>query len=441
LQTIQQDRVKTLKTQIDQLFDEVISVWRDADTKKTRAVKMLAARMEELYLSQGLDTLVNTISSTITQRLETLGIKTANHVRDYLDEKYKRDYEIKKPDYNLQNAVSGDILGNISLSIDEIIKKHPIQERTPEEIQYLEEVLKKYDVHRETNRQAAKVRKIALNDDDHLAKKEYDPVRTDMPDPKRGVAYNAWNMYVIPEEKRSLNTAEGILKALEKLPQEDDQDQALADAIKGYGEMLKSMNEFKEPFKDLKYATTIKKWWRTVIRYFDHGKHAAGVMDAITSHKYLEDRELTVNAINCPEKGCHYFATLSEDMKSMEKQTRPQVELLINHISDYHYCGLVIKQNKGKVDTLEPETLEETIETLTPTLVITQQKITIQVPKDRDLTREQVGDKIKELVELAVNYVKAIQAFELLCQWRERTADGRVASRRIDAHDKLSDLA
>ena len=112
---------------------------------------MLAARMEELYLSQGLDTLVNTISSTITQRLETLGIKTANHVRDYLDEKYKRDYEIKKPDYNLQNAVSGDILGNISLSIDEIIKKHPIQERTPEEIQYLEEVLKKYDVHRETN--------------------------------------------------------------------------------------------------------------------------------------------------------------------------------------------------------------------------------------------------------------------------------------------------
>ena len=238
-----------------------------------------------------------------------------------------------------------------------------------------------------------------------------------MPDPSRGLAYNAWNMYVLPQEKRSFNTAEGILKALERLPPEEDKDQQLADAIKGYGQMLASMNEFKEPFKDLKYATTIKKWWKTVIRYYDHGKHAAGVMDAIASHKYLENRDLTVNAIKCPEQPCNYFATLSEDTKAMEKQARPQVELLVNHISDYHHCMLF-------------ETLEETIKRLTPSLVITRQKITIQVPKDRDLTREQVGDKIKELVELAVNYVKAIQAFELLCQWRERTADGRVASRQ-----------
>ena len=426
MQTIQQDREKSLKTQIDQLFLEVVSVWRDADTKKTKAVKLLAARMEELYLQQGLVDMVNTISSSIAARLETLGFKTAKHVHDYLEPKYKRDYD--RPDYNLQNAITGDILTNNLLSVDEIIKKDPLSERTADEIQYLEEVFKKYDIQREINRQAAKVRKIALNDDDHLAKKEYERVTTDMPDPSRGVAYNAWNMYVLPQEKRSFNTAEGILKALERLPPEEDKDQALADAIKGYGEMLQALNEFKEPFKDLKYATTIKKWWKTVIRYYDHGKHAAGVMDAINSHKYLENRELTVNAINCPEQPCNYFATLSEDTKVMEKQARPQVELLVNHISDYHYCMI-------------SETLDETIKRITPTLVISRQKIIIQVPKDRDLTREQVGDKIKELVELAVNYVKAIQAFELLCQWRERTADGRVASRRIDAHPKLSDLA
>ena len=382
LQTVQQDRIKSLKTQIDQLFLEVVSVWRDADTKKTKAVKLLAARMEELYLQQGLAEMVNTISASIAQRLETLGFKTAHHVRDYLDDKYKRDYQ--KPDYNLQNAISGDILGNNLLSVDEIIKKDPLSERTADEIQYLEEVFKKYDIQREINRQAAKVRKIALNDDDHLAKKEYERVTTDMPDPSRGLAYNAWNMYVLPQEKRSFNTAEGILKALERLPPEEDKDQQLADAIKGYGQMLASMNEFKEPFKDLKYATTIKKWWKTVIRYYDHGKHAAGVMDAIASHKYLENRDLTVNAIKCPEQPCNYFATLSEDTRAMEKQARPQVELLVNHISDYHHCMLF-------------ETLEETIKRLTPSLVITRQKITIQVPKDRDLTREQVGDKIKEL--------------------------------------------
>ena len=200
LQSTQQNenRIKILKTQIDQLFLEVVSVWRDTDTKKTKAVKHLAARMEELYLSQGLDSMVNTISSTIASRLESLGIRTAKHVHDYLDDKYKRDYEIKKPDYNLQNAISGDILGT-NLSVDEIIKKDPLRERTADEIQYLEEAFKKYDVQREINRQAAKVRKIALNDDDHLAKKEYERVTTDIPDPSRGLAYNAWNMYVIPE--------------------------------------------------------------------------------------------------------------------------------------------------------------------------------------------------------------------------------------------------
>jgi hypothetical protein len=423
LQTIQQDRVKTLKTQIDQYFKEVVSIWRDSDLKKIQAVKHLAARMEELYLSTGLP--INQISRDIGRRLEAAGIATWAHVSDYLEAKYKRDYI---PNYNLQNSipVSGEIQPNNL--IEQILKKDPLHERTPDEIQFLEETFKKYDIQREINRQAAKVRKIALNDDDHLAKKEYERVTTDMPDPSRGVAYNAWNMYVIPQEKRSYNTAEGILKALERLPPEQDKDQALAEAIKGYGEMLQALNEFKEPFKDLKYATTIKKWWRTVIRYFDHGKHAAGVMDAIASHKYLENRDLTVNAINCPEQPCNYFATLSEDTKAMVKQTRPQVELLVNHITDYHHCMLF-------------ETLEQTIDRLTRSLVITRQKITIQVPKDRDLTREQVGDKIKELVELAVNFVKAIQAFELLCEWRERTADGRVASRRIDAHPKLSDLA
>ena len=53
-----------------------------------------------------------------------------------------------------KTPLAGDILGNNHLSIDEIIKKHPIKERTPDEIQYLEEVLKKYDVEREINRQA-----------------------------------------------------------------------------------------------------------------------------------------------------------------------------------------------------------------------------------------------------------------------------------------------
>ena len=54
-----------------------------------------------------------------------------------------------------------------------------------------------------------------------------------MPDPCRGVAYNAWNMYVLPQEKSSFNTAEGILKAFERLPPEEDKDQAISRCHKG----------------------------------------------------------------------------------------------------------------------------------------------------------------------------------------------------------------
>ena len=186
--------------------------------------------MEEFYLSNGM--LINRISTDISHRLAEAGIATAHHVSDYLEAKYKIE---RTPNYNLSSGYpdQGIESPNNLLLLDEILKKHPVRERSADELQYVEETLKKYDVEREINRQAAKIRKVALNDDDHLAKKEYERVTTDMPDPSRGVSYNAWNMYVIPEEKRSLNTAEGILKALERLPPEQDKDEALSRRHKG----------------------------------------------------------------------------------------------------------------------------------------------------------------------------------------------------------------
>jgi hypothetical protein len=91
-----------LEKQIEQLFLEVVSVWRDTDIKKNDAIKRLAARMEEFYLSNGM--LINRISTDISHRLEQAGIATAHHVSDYLEAKYKIE---RTPNYNLSSGYPG----------------------------------------------------------------------------------------------------------------------------------------------------------------------------------------------------------------------------------------------------------------------------------------------------------------------------------------------
>ena len=80
-----------IEKQIQQLFVEVISVWRDTDIKKNEAVRRLAARLEEYFIQTGQAEEIDTICRRISAKLEAAGLKTAHHVSDYLDSKYKRD--------------------------------------------------------------------------------------------------------------------------------------------------------------------------------------------------------------------------------------------------------------------------------------------------------------------------------------------------------------
>ena len=108
-QSISQNEKETLEKQIQQLFLEVVSVWRETDLKKIVAVKHLAARMEEYYISQNTPEMVRTISASITQRLQQLGIATAHHVSDYLDEQYKQT------EFNRSSPHNGTDVDNNSL--------------------------------------------------------------------------------------------------------------------------------------------------------------------------------------------------------------------------------------------------------------------------------------------------------------------------------------
>jgi hypothetical protein len=112
-----------LEKQIDQLFGEVISIWRDTDIKKSQSVRMLAARLEEYYLESGKPQEIQYICKMIVDKLKENGLEeTAHHVYDYLEDKYKQQ--------NFQHARSdtgATLFTNNLLSLQDIdLKNIPI---------------------------------------------------------------------------------------------------------------------------------------------------------------------------------------------------------------------------------------------------------------------------------------------------------------------------
>lgn len=418
---MQSVQIAVLEKQIEQLFIELVSIWKDSDTQKIKSVKALAYRMEELYIQVGMP--IDTISTEIKRRLEAVGIKTAHHVPDYLDSKYKQDKGPNPdPDYQLSEGYphNGIIDGNNLLNLMNKINGN-ISQVTKDDAQLYHDSFLKMESTDKAVKELCDRNGWPLVDDDPL-KKKYAKVTTDMPDPKETDAYYAFKE-VLPIVNTFQKTHEEICKKLFLLPPEERRVPEMVQAIKEYAEMLRGMvepiNEFLAPLKDLKFATSKPRWWKTVIKYVEHGKHAAAVMEPILSHRYLEDRLINVLKIQCPHPNCEYFATVSEiTVTPMDASARPQLKLLIDHIMDNH-----------------PK------ETRRLPIAVERAKIQVQVPSERDLTREEVGDKIKEHVLHAIKFVYAIKAFDVLSRWREATADGRVASRRIDAREKLSDLA
>lgn len=406
----QQENKLILERQISQLFGECISVWRDSDIKKSQVVRMLAARLEELCLLQEQPQHIQLICSQIVAHLKQNNLEaTANHAYDYLEDKYKQ------PGYQHSRSGTGANAGNND--IEHIRRLNPLEERTPEQVQQFDEYAKAIAVEREANRQAAQIRKIALDDD----KTNSDKIKTEMPEPRETVAYTTWQNDIMPVIDTMQKTHDEIGKKLKALPPDDEMAEDMVQPLAEYATLLRNVfepiNDFLAPLKDLKFATTKPRWWRIVTKYYDHGKHAAAVMDAINSHRYLDERDIKIRIIKCPT--CEYFATVPDDADTpMHPIAREALRLLRDHQMDNHDKAvryLCIKAETGKM--------------------------TVQVPRERDLTREQVGDKIKELVELAITFVAAIKALKALSDWREKYTDGRVATRRISAHDKLSELA
>lgn len=422
MQSVQENEIlEGLQNNVNKAKLKLRDGWKINQVQQAKLVIEAAEAMEQLYVQSGNHEFIKNICQDLRHFLEQCGLDNPHHVNDYLHNypKYKREYE--KEDSSSGKGEPHLIDGNNLLVLKDKINGN-ISQVTKEEAQTFHEIFLKLKSAAETNKQWCEINGWALSDDDPL-KKRYAKVSTDMPEPKETDAYYAFKDDIMPIVNTWQKTHEEICTKLFKLPPEERDIPEMVEAIKEYATIIQGMvgeiNEFLAPLKDLKFAMAKPRWWKTILKYAEHGKHAAAVMDPILSHKYLEDRLIDVLKINCPHQGCEYFATVSEStVTAMDAPAREQVKLLIDHMIDNH-----------------PR------ETRYLPIAVQRTKIAVQVPSERDLTREEVGDKIKEHVLHAIRFADAVKMFCTFPKWREKTASGRVATRRQDAHEKLQDLA
>jgi hypothetical protein len=388
-----------LETQIQQLFLELVSVWRDTDIKKADAVRRLAARIEELYLSQGRPEMVNTISRTITQKLRNLGIATAEHVSDYLDEQYKqtelaRDGPDKGADVNNNELEQSAKANPFDLSAEEkrIVLKKLKKRQTAD------------DALVKSLESAAQIQKQALDYEtdtfSHSTMKGYESSRTDIPNNHyRGPVHQAMSELVIDLGKYYYDLKE-TLDDVERwydpklLP--EARFVKMIEQLRGY---ILDVRKVIAPAKDLKFATSMHNWFHTLLKFLSHGKHAAAVMTSIPSSKH--------------------FKIKPDGTKEYDKRplTREQVGDNIPEIED-----LLERYADSK------EFLSEIVSF-----------IRRSGEWDRDDTiREYRREHCEKLVRY---YADNGDFYHMISNFREVTMDSEVAARRINARPTLSGLA
>ena len=396
----QQEGQKTmLEKQIQQLFLELVSVWRDTDIKKIDAVRRLAARIEELYLSQNMPEMVKTISQSITQKLQGLGIPTAHHVSDYLDEQYKQtELYHPRPD-------QGTNIDNNKL--EQSAKANPFDLSAEEKRSVVKTVKKRQSADEallKAVESAAQVQKQALDYETDTfsssTKKGYESSRTDIPNKHyRGPVHEAMSLLVVDLGKYYYDLKE-TLDDVERWYDPQQLPEArfvkMIEQLRGY---ILDVRKVIAPAKDLKYATSMHNWFHTLLKFLSHGKHAAAVMTSIPSSKHFRLKE--------------------DGTKEWEKRplTREQVGDNIPEIED-----LLERYAESK------EFLSE---------IVSFFRRTGEWDRD-DTIREYRREHCEKLVKY---YADNGDFYHMLSNFREVTMDSEVAARRINARPTLSGLA
>jgi hypothetical protein len=402
----QQQDPKVIERQIQQLFSELVSIWRDSDIKKNEAVRRLAARMEEYYLQMEQPQQIAQISSQISQRLKAAGLeKTAHHVADFLDEKYKLDYSTRSSTH----PINGMILPNNVL--EQYHALNPLDFSHDTKMAIVETIKQKQDWrYQEGEREqhlakavieAAAAQGQAMNyDEDTFTNskgKPYTSVHSDKPNRNyTGPVHEAFADYAAAVNRYN-NAVKSMLEDFNQwgkfeTKQEKQMERNLTRAIMFETEFFETWTQVHSPFKDLKFGTSTRNWWNILIRFLEHGKHAAAVMQPIASHL---DPELK-RPFTREQVGDEVY--LKEQLLEKYGENRD----FCNYIKDFFIN--------------HPDKLYD---------------------KDEDLLsirKEYIG-------KLIAKYASNKDFFEYACAFREKEMDPVVATRRIQAKDILSELA
>lgn len=156
------------------------------------------------------------------------------------------------------------------LSNDEIRRRHELikeaKSRLREEQSNLEEII------REKN--------VALIDHELVQHESIE-----RPEARETVFYVAVSDS-IKEMESFINTLEQLREKVLQFPPNDTDAQKYADSYKLFvNELIRGLNEFIRPLKDLKWTQSWKPWWKTAILEIDHGKHASAKMSSTKTHK------------------------------------------------------------------------------------------------------------------------------------------------------------
>jgi hypothetical protein len=170
----------------------------------------------------------------------------------------------------------------------------------------------------------------------------------------------------------------------------------MIEQLRGY---ILDVRKVIAPAKDLKYATSMHNWFHTLLKFLNHGKHAAAVMTSIPSSKH--------------------FRIKPDGTKEYENRplTREQVGDNIPEIED-----LLERYADSK------EFLNE---------IISFSRRNGEWDRD-DTIREYRREHCEKLVKY---YADNGDFYHMLSKFREVTMDSEVAARRINARPTLSGLA
>jgi len=393
-ETQQELELSKLREEKQQCILRAIQLNKDHDIVWTKEIRNLADIMERELVLLDQQWLISNISEEITRVYRDNNISIWEHVDRYLSSRFKN-----KKLSTSTSAPPGPLvleqLYTLTTNIQEIPR---------------EQIAEIHNFTRQLQLQCkkrAELEHIALIPDDNSSNADQindgkegnrDHVSIDKPRPHGSLTYDA-----ITQSIEMLTEVRD--RVFEFPPEILAKDQEISDG-------WRTWNTWMTPSLDLKYSKNWLDWFRTE-KYRDiYGKHAAAVMSF----------SVTNLCANCSDEK-------TKEWVRMEPVTS-------NAFSTYKclQCGY-------KLDTVCPACNLPMKESDKPIVGWQCSECEGTVPLERDLTREQVGDKSSIIVDAAMEVLNHIPSQTAFCVWYSDWIDPFVAGRKIRLSGDLSDKA